>query len=148
MRTQAAGSRPRFEARARDGTPAGRPSDRPQHRGDHRARPVVNRPNPTDELIDRTEPPSHDEGAGVTPRVVQRLMRHSTLELTGRYTRPRAVDIDKAADSFPSLRPDADRPKCTTLAATGTDGQPISKAFAEYLPNSGDGLGGICRILT
>ena len=26
--------------------------------------------------------------AGVTPRVVQKLMRHSTLELTGRYTRP------------------------------------------------------------
>jgi len=30
----------------------------------HRARgdPVMNRPNPTDERIDRTEPPSHDEG--------------------------------------------------------------------------------------
>jgi hypothetical protein len=27
--------------------------------------------------------------AGVSPRIVQRLMRHSTLELTGRYTRPR-----------------------------------------------------------
>ena len=78
--------------------------------------------------------------AGVTPRVVQRLMRHSTLELTGRYTRPRAVDIEKAAESLPSLRPDADRPNASTLAATGTDGQPISKAFAEYLPNSGDGL--------
>ena len=78
--------------------------------------------------------------AGVTPRVVQRLMRHSTLELTGRYTRPRAVDIEKAAESLPSLRPDADRPNASTLAATGTDGQPISKALAEYLPNSGDGL--------
>jgi integrase len=33
------------------------------------------------------------DAAGVTPRVVQRFMRHSTLELTGRYTRPRAVDI-------------------------------------------------------
>ena len=78
--------------------------------------------------------------AGVTPRVVQKLMRHSTLELTGRYTRPRAVDIEKAAESLPSLRPDAGRPNASTLAATGTDGQPISKAFAEYLPNSGDGL--------
>ena len=28
------------------------------------------------------------DAAGVSPRVVQRLMRHSTLELTGRYTRP------------------------------------------------------------
>ena len=62
--------------------------------------------------------------AGVTPRVVQRLMRHSTLELTGRYTRPRAVDIEKAAESLPSLRLDADRPNASTLAATGTDGQP------------------------
>src|SRR5262249_22488572 len=35
--------------------------------------------------------------AGISPRVVQRLMRHSTLELTGRYTRPRAVDIEAAA---------------------------------------------------
>jgi len=81
------------------------------------------------------------DAAGVTPRVVQKLMRHSTLELTGRYTRPRAVDIEKAAESLPSLRPDASRPNASTLAATGTDGQPISKAFAEYLPNSGDGLG-------
>ena len=34
--------------------------------------------------------------AGVSPRVVQKLMRHSSLELTGRYTRPRAVDIAKS----------------------------------------------------
>ena len=31
------------------------------------------------------------------PRVIQKMMRHSTLELTGRYTRPRAVDIEAAA---------------------------------------------------
>jgi hypothetical protein len=29
------------------------------------------------------------DAAGVTPRVVQRMMRHSTLELAGRYTCPR-----------------------------------------------------------
>ncbi|MGO9598823.1 MAG: tyrosine-type recombinase/integrase [Isosphaeraceae bacterium] len=28
------------------------------------------------------------DAAGISPRVVQRMMRHSTLELTGRYTRP------------------------------------------------------------
>ena len=92
-------------------------------------------------------------------------MRHSTLELTGRYTRPRAVDIDRAAESLPSLRPDTDRLHTSTLAATGTegsfahrepsnednqpgsmpapdctDGQPISEAFAEYLPTGGDVL--------
>ena len=41
--------------------------------------------------------------AGVTPRVVQKLMRHSTLELTGRYTRPRAVDIESRR--IPPLAP-------------------------------------------
>lgn len=103
--------------------------------------------------------------AGVTPRVVQKLMRHSTLELTGRYTRPRAVDIDRAAQSLPSLRPDTDRLHTSTLAATGTEGsfayrqpsdednrpgsmlvpdctegQPISEVFAHYLPTEGDVL--------
>src|SRR5262249_44470046 len=45
------------------------------------------------------------DAAGITPRVVQKMMRHSTLELTGRYTRPRAVDLAGAASSLPSLRP-------------------------------------------
>jgi hypothetical protein len=105
------------------------------------------------------------DAAGVTPRVVQRLMRHSTLELTGRYTRPRVVDLNNAAESLPSLRPKPDRSNASTLAATGTEGsfahrqpsepddrptsnpvadctegQPISKAFAHYLPTTGDGM--------
>jgi integrase len=42
--------------------------------------------------------------AGVSPRVVQRLMRHSTLELTGRYTRPRVADLDAAARKLPLLK--------------------------------------------
>ncbi len=45
------------------------------------------------------------DAAGVSPRVVQRKMRHSTLELTGRYTRPRALDLERAASALPSLRP-------------------------------------------
>jgi integrase len=57
--------------------------------------------------------------AGCSPRVVQRLMRHSTLELTGRYTRPRPVDLEAAAQSLPNLRP-APRNR-EALAATGTD---------------------------
>ncbi len=60
------------------------------------------------------------DAAGISPRVVQRLMRHSTLELTGRYTRPRAVDIEAAACRLPSLRPTGDRTE--GLALTGTDG--------------------------
>lgn len=74
--------------------------------------------------------------AGVSPRVVQRLMRHSTLELTGRYTRSRAVDLEGAAAAPPSLRPDLPSPE--GQAATGTDGR-ISERFAHYLPTGGDG---------
>ena len=110
--------------------------------------------------------------AGVTPRVVQKLMRHSTLELTGRYTRPRAVDLNRATESLPSLRPDPDRSNASTLAATGTEDsfahrqpsdpigpaaveyreirvecQPISERFAHYLPTGGDGDRGMSRIL-
>ncbi|WZO99340.1 tyrosine-type recombinase/integrase [Isosphaeraceae bacterium EP7] len=62
--------------------------------------------------------------AGVSPRVVQKLMRHSTLELTGRYTRPRMVDIESAASSLRSLRPDS--PSREFMAATGTDGGRIN----------------------
>jgi hypothetical protein len=60
------------------------------------------------------------DAAGVSPRVVQRLMRHSTLELTGRYTKPRAVDIEAAAGMLPSLKPSGNRPE--GLAMTGTNG--------------------------
>jgi integrase len=59
--------------------------------------------------------------AGVSPRVVQRLMRHSSLALTDRYTRPRAVDIEAAVMSLPSLKPE--KPNSEALAATGTDGR-------------------------
>ncbi len=74
------------------------------------------------------------DAAGVTPRVVQKMMRHSTLELTGRYTRPRAVDIEAAAGMLPSLKPEGDKPEA--LAATGTEGRggPINKRFAPSLP--------------
>jgi integrase len=68
------------------------------------------------------------DAAGVSPRVVQKLMRHSSLELTGRYTRPRAVDIEAAASKLPSLRPEGDRPEA--LAMTGTDPAPVSGVSA------------------
>jgi integrase len=104
------------------------------------------------------------DAAGVSPRVVQRLMRHSSLELTGRYTKPRAVDIEAAASMLPSLKPTGNRSE--GLAATGTDGaighrqpsdptgpappdsgdsslegQPISERFGHYLATRGDGSG-------
>lgn len=86
------------------------------------------------------------DAAGVSPRTVQRLMRHSKLEMTDRYTRPRLVDIERAAERLPVLRPSeapADPPEAAR--ATGTDGKHISNPFAEYLPNGGDGLGGFLR---
>jgi hypothetical protein len=77
--------------------------------------------------------------AGVTPRVVQKHMRHSTLELTGRYTRPRAVDLERAASAMPDLRPSS--PDALPTVATGTEGQPIGDPLAHYLPTGGGGLG-------
>ncbi len=44
--------------------------------------------------------------AGVSPRIVQRIMRHSSLELTGRYTKPRTEEIERAAALLPSLKPE------------------------------------------
>jgi integrase len=77
--------------------------------------------------------------AGVSPRVVQKIMRHSSLELTGRYTRPRAVDIEAAASMLPSLKPMGYEPEA--LAATGTEGGLISRDFSLLLPYSGDAEG-------
>ena len=69
------------------------------------------------------------DAAGVSPRVVQKMMRHSTLELTGRYTRPRAVDIEAAAGMMPSLRPKADDPS-ERVVMTGTGSSPASVSGA------------------
>jgi integrase len=82
--------------------------------------------------------------AGVTPRVVQKTMRHSTLELTGKYTRPRAVDIEQAAGSLPSLRPG--HPRSEANRATGTDGRPIGELLAHHLPTGGDGKGRLLSV--
>ncbi len=76
--------------------------------------------------------------AGCSPRVVQRMMRHSTLELTGRYTRPRAVDMEDAARSMPTLRPSSR--ERGMIEATGTDdaaGSPHESATSDRdeLPN-------------
>jgi hypothetical protein len=83
------------------------------------------------------------DAAGNSPRVVQRLMRHATLELTGRYTRPRAVDLERAASSLPSLRPVP--PSAEPMAATGTEGATHQQSLALPLPYAGDAKG---RVLT
>ncbi len=71
------------------------------------------------------------DAAGVSPRVVQKLMRHSSLELTGRYTRPRVVDIENATASLPSLSPST--PDAQSLAATGTENATHKTPLAPYL---------------
>ena len=43
--------------------------------------------------------------------------------MTGRYTRPRAVDLEAAAGKLPSLRPEAIQPEAAAM--TGTDPRPI-----------------------
>ena len=65
------------------------------------------------------------DAAGISPRVVQKMMRHLTLELTGRYTRPRAVDIEAAAGMLPSLKPEADHTSEREVM-TGTDSGAVS----------------------
>ena len=68
----------------------------------------------------RCQHATNADAMGITPRVVQAMMRHSSLALTGKYTKPRAVDLDAAATSLPSLRPEGDKPQA--LRATGTEG--------------------------
>ncbi len=90
------------------------------------------------------------DAAGVSPRVAQRIMRHSTPGLTDKYTRPRLADVEAAALSLPSLRPTDGRE-----AVAATDGSPPPKgktpgrceggegspAVAHYLPTTGDDSG-------
>jgi integrase len=78
----------------------------------------------------RCETATLADAAGVSPRVVQRMMRHSKLEMTGRYTRPRAVDMESAALMLPSLLTEASKPEA--LAATGTDGKPSQNPGATF----------------
>jgi integrase len=76
------------------------------------------------------------DAAGVSPRVVQRLMRHSTLELTGRYTRPRVADIEAAASKLPSLKPEGTQPEAAVM--TGTDPVPMPSATGNATGQRGD----------
>ena len=101
------------------------------------------------------------DASGVSPRVAQRLMRHSTPGLTDRYTRPRAVDLTQVALSLPSLRPFeapqgaesilsatdgpappiAGQPKPTDRPDEWTGEQRINDRFVAHLPHAGDGMG-------
>jgi integrase len=68
--------------------------------------------------------------AGVSPRVVQRLMRHSSLDMTNRYTRPRMHDLEGAAAALPTLRSQPLASEAASALATGTDGNHIKEVIA------------------
>ncbi len=69
------------------------------------------------------------DATGATLRTMQTLMRHSTPTLTARYIKPRTSDLEQAALSVPSLRPQGR----------------ISEGLAHYLPQAGDAS---CRDLS
>jgi integrase len=76
------------------------------------------------------------DAAGVSPRVVQNMMRHSKLEMTGRYTRPRAVDIEAAASRIPSLAPGEHRPEAAAMTGTDAAEVPPSIAIQDATPEN------------
>ena len=82
------------------------------------------------------------DAAGVSPRVTQRMMRHSTLELTGRYTRPRAMDLERASSALPSLRPDSTNSQPASMPATGTGGRSGGRNLSPSFPRHGAERGG------
>jgi hypothetical protein len=87
---------------------------------------------------------------GTSPRVVQRLMRHSALEQSDQYTRPRAVDLQRAVTALPSFRPDP-QTEAQALRATGTESVQRLRATEgataargeQVLRLSGSHLGGV-----
>jgi hypothetical protein len=66
--------------------------------------------------------------AGVSTRVVQKMMRHSTLELTGRDTRPGVVDVEVASSLLPSLKRESDGSE--SMVMTGTDANTVPSRTA------------------
>lgn len=62
--------------------------------------------------------------SGASPKAMQRLARHSTVELTlGRYTHAGLYDLAEAVERLPSLPVESgDQRQVTPLRATGTDG--------------------------
>ena len=70
--------------------------------------------------------------SGASAKVMQRLARHSTVELTlGRYTHAGLFDLQSAVDKLPPL-PSMDDPQ--TLRATGTTAADVLPSGLPFLP--------------
>ena len=77
--------------------------------------------------------------AGCSPRHVQRVMRHSSLDLTGRYTRPRSQDLRQAVASIPSLlRPQSEANGMVSPDNAGSEADQINNDLANLLPSFRD----------
>jgi len=77
--------------------------------------------------------------ANVPPKVVQALMRHSTITLTlDHYSHIELHDTAGALDKLPPIAGQAPAAEPGSMQATGTNGQRISERFAHYLLTAGD----------
>lgn len=80
--------------------------------------------------------------SGASVKTCQVLARHSTPSLTiGIYAKASLHDIKGAMDALPDLTATGPGHEAENMAATGTDGQPISNRLATHLPLTGDGTG-------
>ena len=79
--------------------------------------------------------------ARASPRVVERMVRHSSLAMTDRYTRPRMHDMEGAAATLPSLRGRVKGQEAG--AATGTERPPVGDLLAHHGGRNGADAGEI-----
>lgn len=76
------------------------------------------------------------DASGVSPRTVQRLMRHSSPALTDRCTRLRVVDLESTVRTLPDLGTPARRTP-GTLTATGMGDVHTKDVFGAFCSTKG-----------
>jgi Phage integrase family len=78
--------------------------------------------------------------SGATIAEVHKLARHAKAETTLKhYAKVSRHDLRGALEAMPAPKPSGMDRESMDLAATGTDGQSISRDFAHYLPTDKDG---------
>ena len=68
------------------------------------------------------------DAAGISPRVVQTMMRHSTARTDRPIHQAPSVDVEAASSLLPSLRPESDESE--PMAMTGTNANVVPVRFA------------------
>ena len=79
------------------------------------------------------------DAAGVSPRRGPEVNETFEPGTHRPYTRPRADDLEAAAESLPSLRPYRDQNDVTTLGVTGTGNDNSTSQLPPFFPTVGDG---------